>query len=86
MSSSGNKVELADGRWVVLRPLRGRDLIAMVRGTEEILERMAAAVVEQSWEGDILEEEFDILRTVIAGWKARSEDAVVPPGSGESSR
>ncbi|TAL42570.1 MAG: hypothetical protein EPN91_07955 [Salinibacterium sp.] len=84
-SPAGRRVDLPDGRWVSLRPLRGADLVAMSRDIGEIMERLALAVVDMSWEGDILEEEFDVLRVVLKGWRVSSEEAAVPPAPGESS-
>lgn len=82
---AGRRVTLPDGRWVVLRPLRGADLVAMNRDVGAIMERLAAAAVEKSWTGDLLEEEFGLLRLVLAGWRTSSEEAAVPPAPGESS-
>ena len=83
--AAGRHVPLPDGRWVSLRPLRGADLVAMNRDIGEIMERLSLAVVDKSWEGDLLEEEFGVLREVLKGWRVSSEEAAVPPAPGESS-
>jgi len=84
-SKPGRRVDLPDGRWVSLRPLRGADLSAMSRDVGEIMDRLALAVVDKSWDGAILEEEFGVLRLVLKGWRVSSEEAAVPPAPGESS-
>jgi hypothetical protein len=71
---------LVDGRWVVLRPMRGADIVAL-SGDDAgaIFTRLAAAVIEKSWEGDVLEEEMPVLSELLKGWRAKSEENAVPP-------
>lgn len=85
-AGDGVSITLEDGRTLSLRPIRGNDLVAMSgNDVGDLLARIKAGVIEQSWEGDILEEEWDVLRHVIRNWRLGTENQAVPQPSGEVS-
>lgn len=85
-AETDGRIDLPDGRWVRMRPQNGYDMIAL--GDDDlsaITRQLAEAVVEQSWDGDVLEEPWPVLRFILNNWRRVTEEMVLPPAAGESS-
>jgi len=81
------RVDLPDGRWLVMRPMSGNDLIALYKADisfEVSLQRLASAVIEKSWDGDVLDLPWSTLRKLLREWRQVSEEVALPPVGGES--
>jgi hypothetical protein len=78
-------VELPDGHSAVMRNMTGRDMIALA-GDDfgDALTRLSAAVVSHDYEGDLFDQEYDlVIQPLLIGWKTGSRESAVPPQNGQ---